>query len=575
MNKPNIFRRFFEKRTQTSDLKNPKEWLYNALGIRKSLTGINITETSAMNYSAVYACVRIISETIASLPLNVYKRLDKGKEKATKHPLYRALHLRPNSDMTSFAWRELMGVELNTWGNSYNYKLRNSYGDVIGFYPLLASRMVVETKDNEITYRYTFNDNIQRIVPRTDILHIPGLSFNGIIGKSPIAMAREAIGLGLALEEFGARFFSQGTNIGAVAQHPGKLTKQGSENLRESLNETYQGLGNTHKLMLLEEGMVINKITIPPDEAQFLESRVFQLEELCRFFRMQLHKVNDMKGATFSNIEHQAIEHVVDTIRPWLVRIEQSINSDPELFDEEHFAEFVIDGLLRGDTATRFEAYTKAIQNGIYSPNDILEMENRNPYENGDKHWIQLNMQPVESAATPEPAIVPAAIQGASSVKAIEGRDLSPKLAERLGKAYKPLLYNALIRIIKREKTDIEKIIKGGFTVNDLENYYKKHSEFVSSQIKPVVYAFSGALGAENDTKEPDITIFSDSYSQDFISRYIESNLKELQETMNGKYEAKFDEWLENKPEELSTAEILRIQTAFNKYIEKIGVNGI
>ena len=242
INKPNIFRRLFERRNETSDLKNPKQWLLNAFAGSKSLTGVRISETSAMNYSAVYACVRIISETIASLPLNIYKRNSSGKEKDTKHPLYRALHIRPNPDMTSFAWRELMGVELNTWGNSYNYKLRNAYGDVIGFYPLLASRMNVEIKNNEIIYTYTFNDNIQRIVPKKDLLHIPGLSFNGIIGKSPIAMAREAIGLGLALEEFGARFFSNGTNIGGIAQHPGKLQAQGRENLTKSINEVYQGL---------------------------------------------------------------------------------------------------------------------------------------------------------------------------------------------------------------------------------------------------------------------------------------------------------------------------------------------
>jgi len=567
--KKNIFRRFFEKRNNDSNLLDPKQWLLNALGIRKSYTGINVTEVSAMNLSVVYACVRIISETIASLPLNVYKRLKVGKEKATDHPLYRALHLRPNADMTSFAWRELMGVDLNTWGNSYNIKLRNSTGSVIGFYPMIASRMNVEIKNNDVIYTYTFADNIQRIVPRRDVLHIPGLSFNGIIGKSPITMAREAIGLGLALEEFGARFFSNGTNIGAVAQHPGRLTKQGSENLRESLNEVYQGLGNSHKLMLLEEGMTINKVTIPPNDAQFLETRVFQIEEICRFYRMQLHKVQNLRGATFSNIEHQAIEHVVDTIRPWLVRIEQGINSDPELFDDQHFCEFVVDGLLRGDVATRWEAYSKAFNIGTYSPNDILEMENKNPYDGGDKHWIQLNMQPIENAAT-EPII-----QGASNTKAIENRDI---LAERLAKAYKPLLYNALIRIIKREKTDLFKISKAFIDNKDSEllknnilEFYKKHDEFIKSQIKPVIYAFSEALGAENNIKISDITIFANSYSEDFTDRYTEDMDSLIKPIGNNDFEEVFNELTENKPEELSSIEMPRISTAFERYIIKIG----
>ena len=583
--KPSIFRRLFERREQISDLKNPKEWLFNALGIRKTLTGVNVTETSAMNLSSVYACVRIISEDIASLPLNIYKRLNNGKEKATKHPLYRALHLRPNPDMTSFVWRELMGVQLTTWGNSYNYKLRNIYGDVIGFYPLLANRMKVEIKDNEIIYAYTFNDNIQRQVPRKDILHIPGLGFNGIIGQSPIAMMRETIGLGFALEEFGARFFSNSTNVGGVAHHPGQLTKQGSENLRDSINEVYQGLGSSHKLLLLEEGMTYEKVTIPPNDAQFLETRVFQLEEVCRFYKMQLHKVQDLKGATFSNIEHLAIEYVVDTLRPWLVRIEQSINSDDELFNDEYFCEFVIDGLLRGDTQARFEAYTKAIQNGIYSPNNVLEMENKNGYEGGDKHFVQLNMQTVEDIGKLIDGTREIIVNGTEirvvpkEIKAIESRDLNQKLSDRLQKAYEPLFVNALIRVIKREKVDVLKIAKDEFSLEDLKNYYEKHSVFVNSQIKPAIYAFSGALYESfNDKKDDEaieiVSIFTEFYTNDFVDSYIEDCLYSLETFGIAELESKFKDWLENKPQVLTLEALPKISTAFSKYIEKIGGNG-
>jgi HK97 family phage portal protein len=540
-----IFRRLFEKRNDDSNLLNPKTWLLNALGMTKSLTGVSVNEVTAMNLSAVYACVRIISETIASLPLNVYRRLDKGKEKATDHPLYRALHTRPNKDMTSFSWRELMGVQLNTNGNSYNVKQRTSTGSVVGFYPLLASRMNVEIKDDEVVYKYTFNDNIERIIPKRDMLHIPGLSFNGIIGKSPITMAREAIGLGLALEEFGSRFFSNGTNVGGVAQHPGKLTAQGRENLSKSINETYQGLGNAYKLMLLEEGMTYQKISIPPNDAQFIESRRFQLEEIARMFRVPKHLLQDLMNASFSNIEHQSIDFVVHTIRPWLVRIEQALNADPELFDDEYFCEFVVDGLLRGDVATRFQSYTQAIQNGIYSPNDVLEMENKNSYDGGERHFIQLNMQSVEDIGKEPPAPV---------------QSNSVTLADKLTKAYKPLLYNALIRIQKREETDINKICKGDFTTDDVETYYKKHSEFVSTQIKPVVYAFTQALGAECNAKESDITIFADSYSKDFVERYVEGNLTAIK-----------DKVTVATPEYLSDEEMPRIRLAFSRYVKNIG----
>lgn len=545
MERKNIFRRLFEKRNNDSDLLNPKQWLLNAMGGSKSLTGVNVNETTAMNLSAVYACIRIISETIASLPLNVYKRLPKGKEKATDHPLYKALHTRPNPDMTSFSWRELIGVQLNTWGNSYNVKLRTSTGGVVGFYPMLASRMNVEIKDNDIIYTYTFNDNIQRIVPRRDILHIPGLSFNGIIGKSPISMAKEAIGLGLALEEFGSKFFSNGTNIGGIAHHPGKLTEQGRKNLTTSVNEVYQGLGNAHKLMLLEEGMTYVPVTIPPDHAQFIESRRFQLEEIARMFRVPKHLLQDLVNATFSNIEHQSIDFVVHTIRPWLVRIEQALNADPELFDDEYFCEFVVDGLLRGDVATRFQSYTQAIQNGIYCPNDVLEMENRNSYTGGDKHFIALNLQSIEDIGK-EPEVIPTE----PDVIAEPVQASNPKLAEKLGKAYRPLLFNALVRISKRAEADFKK------------NKFNEdgYSEFVSLQIKPVVYAFSEAIGAEINAKISDITIFADSYSNDFVERYIENQLTAIKTKSSVATE-----------EELSNTEMPRIVKAFNKYVEKIG----
>jgi len=591
MNKPNIFRRIFSKRDKTGDisnLKNPKQWFLDALGMRKSLTGVNVTETTAMNYSAIYACVRIISETIASLPLNVYKRLDKGKEKATGHPLYKPLHLKPNVDMTSFSWRELMGVHLNTWGNSYNIKLKNSTGSVIGFYPLIPDKMDVEVKNNEIIYRYTFPDNIQRTIPRRDMLHIPGLSFNGIIGKSPITMAREAIGLGLALEEFGARFFSNSTNIGAVAQHPGKLTEQGSKNLRDSINEVYQGLGNAHKLMLLEEGMKIEKITIPPNDAQFIESRRFQLEEIARIFRVPKHLLQDLINATFSNIEHQSIDFVVHTIRPWLIRIEQGFNSDPDLFDDEYFCEFVVDGLLRGDVQARFEAYAKAFNTGVYSPNDILEMENKNPYPGGDKHFVQLNMQTVEDVGKLTDGSRELIINGnevriiPKEAEAIDGRvleteirGLNPKLAEKLGKAYSPLFLNALIRITKREKTDLFKISKSYFEnkdseklKNSLKDFFSKHGKFVLSQIKPPVYAFTEALGA--DLEEQDITIFADKYSNDFTERYIGDISENIKTIGSVDFEETYSGLLKDRPEELSNSEIKRIQKAIDKYREKI-----
>jgi HK97 family phage portal protein len=574
------FLRFFEKRDDTSDLLNPKQWLIDALSRYRTITGVTVNEDTAMNFSAVYACVRIISETIASLPLMVYKRLTpRGKERAVDHPLYKALHLKPNNDMTSFTWRETMVKNMLLNGTGYNVILENVYKGGIGIYPLMSNRMRPELKDNQYIFHYRFADNIERIIPKEELIIIPGLSDNGIIGKSVITTAKEAIGLGLAMEEFSSRFFLNGSHMGAIATHPGVLTKQGHENLESSLNEQYSGLGNAYKLMLLEEGMTVNKVSVNPEDAQFFELRKFQLEEIARIFRIPLHLLQDLTNATFSNIEHQSIDFVVHTIRPWLVRIEQALNC--QLFpDEQYFCEFLVDGLLRGDIATRFTAYTTAIQNGIYSQNDVLEMENKNPFDGGDKHWIQLNMQSIEDVGKLIDGSREIVINGSEvriipkEIKAIESNDLNPKLAKKLGKAYKPLFVNALIRILKREKTDILKIIDDKFTKNDLDNYYGKHGESINIQIKPIIYAFSEALFTEIDGKEIDITIFADSCTQDFIDRYIEDNLKELKSVKIKDIKNKLDEWLENKPEDLSTKEIPRIIKAFNKYIETIGVDG-
>ncbi|MCL5073190.1 MAG: phage portal protein [Actinobacteria bacterium] len=571
------FLRFFEKRDDTSDLLNPKEWLIKALSRYRTITGVTVNEETAMTFSAVYACVRIISETIASLPLIVYKRLiPRGKERAPDHPLYRPLHLKPNKDMTSFTWRETLVKHMLLNGTGYNIILKNVYGMDIGLYPLISNRIRPDLKDNIYRFYYRFADNIERELPGEELLIIPGLSDNGIIGKSPIAAARESIGLGLTLDEFAARFFSNGTNIGAVAEHPGVLTKQGHDNLQSSLDEQYSSLGNSHKLMLLEEGMKFNKITIPPEDAQFLQSRKFQVNEVISLFNVDPHLIKDLDRATFNNIEQLGLEYVIYTIRPWLVRLEQAFNC--WLFpDDKYFCEFLVDALLRGDIASRYQAYSTAKQNALMSANEIRELENQNPYDGGDTYWVQLNMQPVGQSNNvrkiiEKPDGTREYILAGNEVKAIESHDLTPKLAEKLGKAYKPLFVNAFIRIIKREKVDVLKIIREEFSENDLENYYEKHSKFVKSQIKPVIFAFVEAIYAEkDDNQDENVSIFSQYYSQDFTDRYIDSNLKQIKSIKKEDFEKKFDEWLEEKPESLSAEEIPKIIKTFNKYIEKIG----
>ena len=290
----------------------------------RSSAGANVTPDSAMAASAVYACVRIISETIASLPLCFYERTgDRGKRKAREHPLYTILHDAPNAEMTSFAFRETLMAALLLHGNAYAQITREK-GHISSLIPLLPQRMTVtrDTRTNALIYTYSSDKGVY-ILPLTDILHVPGLSFDGVLGVSPIVLAKEAVGLALATEEFGARFFSNGARPGGVLEHPGLV--RDPEKIRKSWDAVYKGTRNSHRIAVLEEGLKYHEIGVAPEAAQFLETRKFQVNEICRIFRVPPHLVGDLEKATFSNIEHQSIEFVEHTIRPWLVRLEQAM----------------------------------------------------------------------------------------------------------------------------------------------------------------------------------------------------------------------------------------------------------
>jgi HK97 family phage portal protein len=397
-----------------SSLANPDKWLTEWFtGRWQSNAGVNVTPQTALQYSAIFACVRILAETLASLPLNIYKRLPGGgKEKAVDHYLYQILHELPNPEMTSFEFRETLMGHLALWGNAFAEIERNNAGRIIGLWPLRPDCMTVERNNGlssetgwdaggSLQYRYSLSNGEGVILKPWQILHVRGLSHNGIVGYSPIRLAREAIGLGLATEEYGARFFGEGTHPGGIMEHPGKLSEQAHQNLKKSLTEAYSGLGKSHRLMILEEGMKFSQIGIPPEDAQFIDTRRFQNEEIARIFRVPPHMLADLQRATFSNIEHQSIEFVVHTMVPWLKRWEQAIKRDLFLPSERgvYFAEFNVDGLLRGDIKSRYEAYAVGRQNGWLSADDIRELENMNPLPDGQGkvYLTPLNMVPVTS----------------------------------------------------------------------------------------------------------------------------------------------------------------------------------
>lgn len=378
---------------------SPKNHLYGStysFFFGGTASGKTVNERTAMQTTAVYACVRILAETIASLPLNVYRSTDNGKEKAIDHQLYYLLHDEPNPEMTSFVFRETLMSHLLLWGNAYAQIIRDGRGKVLALYPLLPDRMTVDrSTDGQLYYEYR-KDTGYVILRPEDVLHIPGLGFDGLVGYSPIAMAKNAIGMAIATEEYGGKFFANGASPGGVLEHPGVV--KDPARIRESWNAVYQGSGNAHRVAVLEEGMKFQPIGIPPEQAQFLETRKFQTEEICRIFRVPPHLVANLDKATFSNIEHQSISFVVHTIRPWLVRLEQGMNKALLSPSEkgQYFVGFVVDGLLRGDYASRMQGYAIGIQNGFLSPNDVRTLENMNTIEHGDVYAMNGNMLKLE-----------------------------------------------------------------------------------------------------------------------------------------------------------------------------------
>lgn len=402
-----IFSGLFHSRDKPSNSTNGSGYRF-FLG--NSTAGKAVTERSAMQMTAVYSCVRILAEAIAGLPLHLYcYKEDGGKEKALGHPLYLLLHDEPNPEMSSFVFRETLMTHLLLWGNAYAQIIRNGKGEVVALYPLMPNRMTVDRDSSgQLFYSYQMSNSDAPTMPGgtvilkpSDVLHVPGLGFDGLVGYSPIAMAKNAIGLAIATEEYGAKFFANGATPGGLLEYPG--TVKDPDRVRESWNKGFSGSQNAGKVAILEEGMKYTPISIAPEQAQFLETRKFQINEIARIFRIPPHMIGDLEKSSFSNIEQQSLEFVKYTLDPWVVRWEQSLSR--ALFTPEeksrYFFKFNVEGLLRGDYQSRMNGYATARQNGWMSANDIRELENldRIPAEEGgDLYLINGNMLPLVHA---------------------------------------------------------------------------------------------------------------------------------------------------------------------------------
>lgn len=393
-----------QKRMQVQDIGSGVPFM-----MHNSSAGKTVTTQTAMQLTVVCACVRILAEAVAGLPLHMYRYTERGKEKAIDNRLYYLLHDEPNPEMTSFTFRETMMAQLLTTGNAYAQKIFNNRGEIVAIYPLISAQMqVLRDPSGRLVYLYTYmpddsKPNDTTVVPlrQEEVWNIPGLGFNGLIGFSPIEMARNALGLAMATEEYGSKFFANGAQPSGVLEHPGTI--KDPEKLRTAWQTQFGGSGNSNKIAVLEEGLKYHPISIPPDQAQFLESRKFQINEICRMYRIPPHMVGDLEKSSFSNIEQQSLEFVKYTLDPWLCRWEQSMQRCLLSREDKqrYFWKFNVDGLLRGDYQSRMQGYAVGRQNGWLNANDIRELENMDEIpaaEGGDLYLVNGNMLPLGQA---------------------------------------------------------------------------------------------------------------------------------------------------------------------------------
>lgn len=402
---------------------NPRLW--NLRG-NQTESGENVTEYSALNYSAVYNATSLISGTVSTLPLGLKRKENRNTLTVDSNPLHSVLHDQANPYMTAQIMREVGMGHVLLWGNSYAEIVRNRMGEVIELWPITPNRVQVKLFNGEMVYTIKMTTGEDVVLARDKVLHIPGMGFDGYVGYSLVSLAANAIGLGMAMETFGSRYFGNGTHPGVVVTHPGKLSPEAAKALQESLVSAYSGLGKSHRLMLLEENMKLEKLTIPPNDSQFLESRQFQVPEIARWFNLPPHKLKDLTKSSFSNIEAEQISFVTDSILPWLVRLEQNYKMQLlNVLEKKQglYFKHTVEGLLRGNAKDRALLYKAMWMMGSISPNEIREKEDMDPIDGGDEYFVPTNMQPLSRALKePEPVVLP--IAPPDTDEAIENRPL-------------------------------------------------------------------------------------------------------------------------------------------------------
>ncbi|MFB7031720.1 MULTISPECIES: phage portal protein [unclassified Streptomyces] len=417
-------------RSALSGLATPEKWVEDWMrGGSTNSAGIRVDQDTALTYSPFFAGVRVLSEDLGGLPLFLYERLKRGKQRASGHPLYPLLHDQPNPMMSSVWLREVLTSHAITWGDGVGYVVSNERTGVVEeIWPLRPDRLTIGVKrtgPGQFERRYRYDDDVNGVhtvlLPH-EVLHIAGLGFDGVRGYPVVELAANSIGLGLATEHHGAKVFSNGAAPGGALSHPGNLSPEARRRMADDWENIHRGIDRAHRVAILEEGVTFQQVGVPNDSAQFLETRKLQIGEMARWLRLPPHKIGDLDRATFSNIEQQGLDYIQSALNIWLVRWEQAILTQLLLPSERarYYPEFLVDSLLRGDTLARYQAYAIGRQWGWLSANDVRDKENLNPVAGGDDYLVPLNMVPAGRTA---PALqTAAAARAARMARLLAGR---------------------------------------------------------------------------------------------------------------------------------------------------------
>ena len=588
-------------RALTSTLSQPRRWLVDMWGSTESKSGAEVNQVTAVQVTAVFACVRLLAQTLASLPLNTYKRIEGGKEKATEHNLYNILHNLANPECTSYQLRVVMMVNLLLTGHAFAEIVRNRAGQVIELWPIPTNKVYIKRNKNtgELFYEVQLDlGGVKLLYPET-MLHIPWVGMECVTSYNPVLLAREAIGLSIAAEEFGARFFENGANASGIAEYPGKMSDEAYDRFKSSFNDKYTGLDKSQRVMFLEQGLKFTKLTVNPNEAQAVETRKFQVIEIARFYNVPPHLIMDLERSTFSNIEHQDIGFVKYSLRPYLISWEQEMLKSLFLPAErnQYFAEFNVDGLLRGDAKSRAEALDIMMRNGVINADEWRSLENMNPQpdELGQIYYVPLNWVPKdqqqmmieEQQQDPEPDVERQ--QPELEKRALQRRNASQRL--QTAQNFQRLFADAAARIVRREKKQV--LDKAKKTLNErsqqefdtwLEQYYRDAPEWMKKAMMPVLMSLTEAIQrlAANEVNAAtgltaELQQWMSGYADNWTRDYTASSLGQLRALIRKansegldaleEIETRLNEWEQKRPDKVASAETIQATGVVSKFV--------